>query len=1078
MSVLEPSSTPLNLRDAPGAFPDQPDDSENAGVASDLASLSRAVYARKSEYVREKKVRIRIGTWNVAALPGTEQDLGKWFGTPPFGVTKQEECAVDEPGLISGHGRNADGNGNQSSQSERNVDNEDQTTRTGDGIIDIFALGLQEIVDVSSPAETLRPYVDPAPSNRWKDAVQKALPPGYTLVSSQQLTGLLLLVYASDLIAPSISSVSSTSVETGLMGYMGNKGAVATRIVLGGTTRVVFVNCHLAAGAEKASIDRRNWDASQVLMRTRFDPVDEEDDHLFSTPNQDLGDEDFAFWFGDLNYRLDDIPGDDVRRLLHLHTANNFGSLPNRKPQDHEDNQTQLPQHDGNDDDSSDIAISMEDNDVDPYQDPASLVTTLSSLLPHDQLRAQQRERKAFFEGWREDEIRFLPTYKYDVGRVGQFDSSEKQRGPSWCDRILFRTKQDYLEYQRRTNETEASKRRDDEMKSLGLDQEAEDNSVLFDYDPELDGADDDGSVDSADNITSDTLKKTDNKNPVDVICYTSHQGIVSSDHKPLHADFVLTYDAIVQSLKANVHQEVARELDKAENEARPDITIVIDQPVGVSGDGPPVSSVAHDRDTVNFGPVRYDVPVSRSLTLANTGSVPATFSFRYRSVAGDEDPRVSPPWLLLRVDWPEDTQASTVNAPKEYTLPPGESAHVQLILCIFDLDFVRKLNTSKAEVEDVLVLRVSNGRDHFISVRGKWLPTCFGFSLNELTRVHEEGIRNLDTFTLSSITTESDSNENVRTSAPRELFRLTEAISELTERAVAEWDMIATGEDNARPWLSGDRAGWPFDSGTWTLKDHCVRYKLVGLIREGLDTGTSFFSQFGPEIPSRHRVELLAETLLSFLRSMPDGLITQDLWAELNRVVFGPDKAKLAPLSTDQSQSRILDVLSSSPAHSVSFTFLTFMLDRIANEVLPLIPASVSTQMSPTTVKTPSIFSARTSTDISEPTPVSPSVLTQPRTSISFPFRLKPRSRTLSSSEGGDVPDLGLGGLTIQPTSTAYNITLARRRAVNRAFAETFANVIFSKDIAVPEKDREKRVLVEKKRSVIEPFLRSEDGS
>ncbi len=62
--------------------------------------------------------------------------------------------------------------------------------------------------------------------------------------------GLLLLVYASPELAPTISSVSTVNVGTGLLGYLGNKGAVATRIVLGDTTKMVFVNCHLASGHE------------------------------------------------------------------------------------------------------------------------------------------------------------------------------------------------------------------------------------------------------------------------------------------------------------------------------------------------------------------------------------------------------------------------------------------------------------------------------------------------------------------------------------------------------------------------------------------------------------------------------------------------------------------------------------------------------------------------------------------------------------------------------------------------------------------------------------------------------------
>ncbi|EEP79386.1 predicted protein [Uncinocarpus reesii 1704] len=1068
MSIHE-TTTPSDLRDAPGAFPDQQDDREDAQVASDFNSLSRAVYARRAEYVRRKTVRVRIGSWNVAALPGTEEDLAKWFMKPARGKENNHK-------------------GHKSHRSESGIDDkregadckqqDDESLVAEDESIDIYVLGLQEIVDVNSPAETLRPYVDPAPSTRWKEAVQNALPDRYTLVSSQQLTGLLLLVYASQSTARTISSVSSLGIGTGLMGYMGNKGAVATRIVIGGITRIVFVNCHLAAGADKASLDRRNWDASQVVMRAKFDPIDEGDD-LDHTSNQTLGEEDFAFWFGDLNYRLDDIPGDDVRRLLHLHTENDFGPLPKPATRNNEDRGSQTSNRSSMEEgppcESPGEAISMVDNDLELDQDPASLETTLTSLLPHDQLHAQQRKRNAFYEGWREAEITFLPTYKYDIGRIGKFDSSEKQRSPSWCDRILYRTRQDYLEYKRRTKEAEDVRKRDDEMKSLGLDQEAEDASVLFDYDPEFDGAYDENE-DADDNAFTDPPSIGEYEDLLSVSCYTSHQGIVSSDHKPLHADFILTYDSVIQELKAKVHQEVARELDKAENEARPDITVVVDVPVEKAGDTQQASNGTTDRDTVNFGQIRYDVPVSRSLTLANTGSVPATFSFQYRPVAADEESRVSPPWLHLRVDWPANGDTQAPNTHKEYTLPPGESAHVHLVLCIFDMDFVRELNTGKAKVDDVLVLRISNGRDHFLSVRGQWLLSCFGLSLEEFTRIPEGGIRRLEISSFMPYLSGSERNDNVRTSAPRELFRLTEALAELVERSLAEWDMVGNSDEpdeDARPWAS-ERAGWPFDSETWSLKNSRERYKLLGLIREALDTSTPFFAHFPPEIPSRHRAELLSETLISFLRSLHDGVITKALWSELESQIPLHEKPRPAPLITEQAQSRVLEAISTSPAHSVSFTFLTFMLNRIAGEVAPLGTSTTSMPLSPAT---PSVAShGRASTDLSEPS--SPSVSTSTRSSITFPFRFKSRSRTLSSSDGNDAPMINSRPPTSNAPSNAHTATLARRQAVYKAFVGIFVDVIFSKDIAVPEKDKEKRAFEERKRSILEPFLRSDGDS
>jgi len=36
-----------------------------------------------------------------------------------------------------------------------------------------------------------------------------------------------------------------------------------------------------------------------------------------------------------------------------------------------------------------------------------------------------------------EGKINFAPTFKYDIG-YNQYDTSEKQRIPSWCDRVSF----------------------------------------------------------------------------------------------------------------------------------------------------------------------------------------------------------------------------------------------------------------------------------------------------------------------------------------------------------------------------------------------------------------------------------------------------------------------------------------------------------------------------------------------------------------------------------------------------------------------------------------------------------------
>ena len=61
-----------------------------------------------------------------------------------------------------------------------------------------------------------------------------------------------------------------------------------------------------------------------------------------------------------------------------------------------------------------------------------------SAILDFDQLNYLRREG-LIFRGYSESEITFPPTYKYDVGTRDNFDTSHKQRTPSFTDRILYK---------------------------------------------------------------------------------------------------------------------------------------------------------------------------------------------------------------------------------------------------------------------------------------------------------------------------------------------------------------------------------------------------------------------------------------------------------------------------------------------------------------------------------------------------------------------------------------------------------------------------------------------------------------
>lgn len=1032
--------------------PDNKSDSGSTSASSDSGGLDsyalyRAVRSRKSEYTHQQTIRIKVGTWNVAAIHGTEKDIGRWF------FHREGMCEKLSGLRVSGESERSKG-GVEVEQEMK----QDDGRKGGEAIpppefeageVGIYALGLQEVVDVSSPAETLRPFVDPAPSKRWKAAVQNALPKGYHLVAESQLVGLLLLIYAAPSVAENISSVSNSSIGTGLLGYMGNKGAVSTRLLLGETTCLIFVNSHLSAGSDKGSLDRRNWDAAQIVGRSRFQPVDL-DKGLREDPTETIGKEDFAFWLGDLNYRLDGIPGDDVRRVFARHTENKYDrkhrkthEVDGRPPSPFaiaEDNKQ--PGSPSSSSSSSDDERSVRnDENADPNADPNSLQTTISSLLPHDQLRMQQARGNAFHDGWREGEITFLPTYKYDVGSLARFDSSEKHRGPSWCDRILYRTRQDRLRHERSHREATEARKRDEEMKARGLDKAAADDNVLFDYDPDVDGAESSDGYDSNRDQASDKASLNSQHDPDDPIrldYYVSHQGILTSDHKPLDAGFTLTFESVIPHLKAKVHQEIVRQFDKAENEARPSLTVVVDY----HGDEPENSRTKEDPNAVDFGGVAFNVPVARSLTVANTSGVPATFAFEIPGHEGGSFNK-TPSWLELHVDQRVDNEHEHMKKPtsQERTLFPGELAHVEITALVQDIDQVRLLNAGKIKLEEVLVLRVVSGRDYFISIYGNWLPTCFGRSVEDLTRMPEAGARSLVD---PAVSREVNDESEVRLSAPRELFRLTEAISELAERAVAEWSMTKGDTQSEQPpWAAEPHgAGWPFLPETWTLKSREERIPLLVSVYESLDTNEALTANFAPEVPSLQRLEILAETLQVFLHSLSDGIVTPSVWHNLEQQILAREKSKLPPPSWEEAQAWVLESLAYSPAHSVSFTFVTFMLARIANEVAPASPPLNAAEAQPQSPKEThfSVTPASTAAFISAGS-----------------FGRGSRQRSMST-----------------PSEATAAAALARRVTVETALANRFTNFLISADVPIPNKEKDRRALEERKRSIVEPFLKT----
>jgi phosphatidylinositol-bisphosphatase len=381
------------------------------------------------------------------------------------------------------------------------------------------------------------------------------------------------------------------------------------------------------------------------------------------------------------------------------------------------------------------------------------------------------------------------------------------------------------------------------------------------------------------------------------------------------------------------------------------------------------------------------------------------------RPASPDGNDRICPEWLRVSFAASND-DSEYENLVTDVTLVPGDAVNVTLDIYVDNITHVRALNRATMQLDDVLVLRVLDGRDHFIPVRGSWLQSCFGRTVDELIRIPEGGVRALRPPRQDSDNAPINRGQEVCWSAPRELFKLTEAVELLIERAVADKDMI---ESASFPMNS---AGWPFEESSWIVNDRSIRDKRRSRVLEALDNDKNLIESFTPHTGAMERLEIVAEVLLLFLGSIEDGIITAQLWETLEQDMANRKQG----LSSEDERTWILDVLSSAPNHNISFVFLTSMLSKVAGELAPL-PRPGSRHGSGST---------RSSMDH--------------RQSIRFK---------------GRSPPIGQDPM------------ISRRKAMARRWSEIFAAVIFRTPPITRERDR--RVAEDRKRHILEVFLQGD---
>uniref|UniRef100_A0A5B7B3C9 Putative type I inositol 1,4,5-trisphosphate 5-phosphatase CVP2 n=1 Tax=Davidia involucrata TaxID=16924 RepID=A0A5B7B3C9_DAVIN len=138
--------------------------------------------------------------------------------------------------------------------------------------------------------------------------IESSIPQEFQCVISKQMVGILISVWVRSDLRPYIRNPSVSCVGCGIMGCLGNKGAVSVRFLLHESS-FCFVCSHLASGGREGDERYRNSNATDILSRASFP----------RGPSLDLQrkilDHDRVIFLGDLNYRIS-LPESATRLLV------------------------------------------------------------------------------------------------------------------------------------------------------------------------------------------------------------------------------------------------------------------------------------------------------------------------------------------------------------------------------------------------------------------------------------------------------------------------------------------------------------------------------------------------------------------------------------------------------------------------------------------------------------------------------------------------------------------------------------------------------------------------------------------
>ncbi|ORX55629.1 DNase I-like protein [Hesseltinella vesiculosa] len=312
----------------------------------------------------------------------------------------------------------------------------------------------------------------------------------------------------------------------------------------------------------------------------------------------------------------------------------------------------------------------------------------------------------------------------------------------------------------------------------------------------------------------------------------------------------------------------------------------------------------------IEFDDVQFLEYKEKTLVLENTGQVVAPFYF----LAKLDEAQAIPPWLQV--------------SPQQGLLGPGEKILLQFEIMI-DASVSAPFNQGQ-ELSHILILRLENAKDFFISIRGNYQRTCFGVPLHLLSPMTIPSVN-----AEASLTSPPERRKHLLQSAKTTLANPSDPPGSVSPSSSSS--SLSTSQQANLPKELWRLLTFLWNKNMLTLPNLFLEHgdrMICDYIRKCLDAGDTFDPSIllGEEEDQTQEAvgaNSVIDVLVAFLECLPEPVIPTQFYAEALAASDAPDRIKLLKDKLPPLYRNVLLYITSFLADAIQYAPAAVKQDR-----------------------------------------------------------------------------------------------------------------------------------------------------